>query len=364
MRLILRGVAGVILLLTVLTFAAWLASSVAYSDMLGKMSFATATIGVTALLLSWLTHSPRPRWMFWLIPVLIVVELFTVNRNAESNYDPLPPSEQLSMTPPLVAQALADTDTPFLVDGFRGLTDNYGSLYGLADIHGISPLFLQGPYTIIEGDMPDPVAWWLFAVRYVFSDWSELPVPAEIIGTGNDRWGGVHLFRLTNPRPFSSIHYRYTLVGSDAEAFSHLRDLNFPLSTAVILDRAPGIEPDANEPTAAQVLDFKPERISIAADAADVGILVIALPYYPGWYATVDGQPVDILKAYGAISAVIVPRGEHIIELTYNPLSYRVGAIISLFTWIGLGILAVVSAVRLRDRHVHQQPAAGLDRPA
>ena len=121
--------------------------------------------------------------------------------------------QQLSMTPPpLVAQALADSDVPFRVDGFRGLTDNYGSLYALADIHGISPLFLQDAYTIIEGNIPDSVAWELFAVRYVFTDWNELPVPSEIVGIGTDRWGGFNLHRLEDPRPFAQVMYDYEVM--------------------------------------------------------------------------------------------------------------------------------------------------------
>ena len=36
---------------------------------------------------------------------------------------------------------------PFRVDGFRGLQDNFGSLYGVMDMRGISPLFLKGPHS-------------------------------------------------------------------------------------------------------------------------------------------------------------------------------------------------------------------------
>ena len=57
--------------------------------------------------------------------------------------------------PPLIAQVLSDTDGTFRVDGARGLTDNYGSLYNVQDINGISPLFMEGPYNLIQGDVPD-----------------------------------------------------------------------------------------------------------------------------------------------------------------------------------------------------------------
>jgi hypothetical protein len=367
-RFVLSRVFVAVLALMLLVFAAWLGSPDDYGQIIGKVAFGTLMVGLTALLLPWLANTPKPTFVFVLLPLLILFELFTVNMDADSNYDPVPPSQQLSLTPPpLVAQALADADAPFRVDGFRGLTDNYGSLYRLADIHGISPLFLQGPFTLIEGDMPDPVAWELFAVRYVFTDWGELPAPSEIIGTGTDRWGGINLHRLENPRPFAGIHYRYVVVSSDEETFSLLRDPNFPIRATLILNRDPGTRSDNFMPSGTQVLsiDASPEQITIvAAPSGANGILSIALPYYPGWYAAIDGQSTDILKAYGALSAVVLPEGEHTVQLTFNPLSYRIGAVLSLVAWIGCGILGIVLIFRTRNTHVRQQPTSGLDRPA
>jgi uncharacterized membrane protein YfhO len=104
--------------------------------------------------------------------------------------------------------------------------------------------------------------------------------------------------------------------------------------------------------TAATVAKFAPEEIVIEAHAAADGVLVLALPQYPGWYASVDGQPADILRAYGALAAIPLKGGDHLVKLVYNPLSYRVGASLSLFTWAGMGILAVILIVR------HYRPGA------
>jgi hypothetical protein len=364
LRKILVRVFFIVLIFAALVFIAWLGSPEDYGEIVGKVAFATLMIGLTTLLLGWLLAAPHPPRAFWLIPLLIVFELFSSNMNAESNYDPIPPSQQLSMIPPpLVAQALADTDTPFLVDGFRGLTDNYGSLYQLADIHGISPLFLQDTYTLIEGDIPDPVAWELFGVRYVFTDWSELPVSSEIIGTGTDRWGGINLHRLEDPRPFAQVMYHHTVANDDA-AFSALNDPSMNLRDTILLDRDPAIPARDAEAIAASITAFEPEQITVEAETPTEGILSVVLPYYPGWEATVDGQPSEILKAYGALAAVLVPSGNHTISFNYNPLSYRIGTFISLFTWVGLGILAVVLIIRDRKLNVLQQSASGMDRPA
>jgi hypothetical protein len=228
--------------------------------------------------------------------------------------------------PPLVARALADTDTPFRVDGFRGLTDNYGSLYGLADMRGISPLFLDGPFQLIEPEKHNPTAWELFAVRYVYSDWEQLPAASTIIAQGDDRYGPVNLHQLDDPRPFAHLVYSADVVDS-ATAILHA-----PLGLDL-----PGAAPTS---ASADVVAFAPEAFTVHVSTPDNAILTLAHPDYPGWQAQVDGAPVPILRAYGGLSAVALPAGDHTVTFTYTPRAFAVGAALSLVTWAALGILA------------------------
>ena len=115
---------------------------------------------------------------------MIVFELFSTNIDHPANYDSIPFSEQLSLSPPAMVQAVLEDEEgqPFRVDGFRGLRDNYGSLYGLMDMRGISPLWLHGPETLVYADYTDnPLAWELFAVKYVFSGKEKLSLPSQVI---------------------------------------------------------------------------------------------------------------------------------------------------------------------------------------
>jgi uncharacterized membrane protein YfhO len=56
--------------------------------------------------------------------------------------------------------------------------------------------------------------------------------------------------------------------------------------------------------------------------------------------------PVPILRAYSTLMAVPIPAGEHTLRLVYDPLSYRLGAGLSLVTWAGLVILALFTLGR------------------
>lgn len=320
-------------------------------EALNTAVFSTVVAAYTLIVLFHLFKHPSEWRAQILLVALIVFDLFTVNMDAASTYDPLPPDEQLSMTPPpLVAQALADTDTPFRVDGYRGLGNNFGSLYGLADMRGISPLFLDGPFQIIEPDKINPLAWELFAVRYVYSDWQQLPVPSQIIGTGEDRFGPVNLHKLQNPRPFAYLVYQAAVVDSDEFARALLHDPNFDPRQTAILNHTPAMElSEPDTPGTATVTEFRPETMAVSVSTPENAILSLAHPDYPGWEIVIDSQPAETFRAYGALTAVAVPAGTHEIHLTYNPLSYRLGALLSLVTWAGLGILSAFWWIRRRS---------------
>jgi hypothetical protein len=272
--------------------------------------------------------------------------------DTETNYDSLPPSEQLSFnSPPLIAQALADSDMPFRVDGYRSLHDNYGSLYQLADIRGISPLFLNSTHALIQdGGLINPTAWELFAVRYVYTDWETLPVPSEIIGTGEDRYGEVKLHHLSDPRPFALMLYDSVQAENDEAARNLLADTNFNPRRTVILAHTANTEfPNkAPQDTTVAIIDYKPESFTIQVNTPANGILSVANPDYPGWSAAIDGAPAEIIRAYGALQALAIPSGEHTLQFVFEPLSYRIGALVSILTWASLGILGCALLVRRR----------------
>jgi hypothetical protein len=344
LRRLLWGVAIALMFASVIVLVAWFGHRELYGSYLPYFALSALVSLVCALLLPQLTRARAPAAR--LLALLVVFELFTISMDSDAVYDPVPPTKQLSLTPPpLIQQALDDPMTPFRVDGFRGLGDNYGSLYAVADIRGISPLWLGSAYALIEGDLPDPITWELFAVRYVFTDWNELPVPSQTVGRGTDRYGEINLHMLANPRPFVLPMASYEVVADDAQARMRLSDPTFNLRTTILVNSEPGITPDGAESVQVARVQQAPEQTMLTVNSPNDTILSISMVDYPGWYATVNDQPTDILRAYGGLMAVVVPAGESTIRLTYDPLSYRIGALISLVTWAGIAILGIVMLI-------------------
>lgn len=360
---------AIIISLTLLIYVGWWGNiGEGFGRLISPVALSAMVIVGAWAFVMWQIRHPNNPYALSLIILLIVFELFSVNMDAETNYDSIPPTEQLSMVAPPIVQVLLDDapQTPYRVDGFRGLQANYGSLYQVMDIRGISPLFLDSPWNIIYRDyvnnpeidfVNNPRAWEIFAVRYVFSERDSFgEVDTQVITQGNDRDGQIFLHELSNPRPFAHLVYDVAVVGSDDHALELLYDSNFLVRTSMILQTEPTLILPEEIPSDSDaiVTEFMPESITVEINTSENAILSLALLDYSGWQATLDNEPVEILRAYGSLSAIEIPSGQHTIMLIFNPLSYRIGVIMSLLTG-GFVILSLL--VWIMNRKSNQELA-------
>jgi hypothetical protein len=106
--------------------------------------------------------------------------------------------------------------------------------------------------------------------------------------------------------------------------------------------------------TPAEVREQTPERVDVRVDAPADGYLVLMDSFYPGWKATVDGQPVEIRPANWMGRAVPVTRGSHEVQLRFQPASVRVGLFVTLAALAGC--LAGGVATRGTRRRSEEEP--------
>ena len=89
-------------------------------------------------------------------------------------------------------------------------------------------------------------------------------------------------------------------------------------------------------------------RIEFEAQTGQDGFLLLNEIYYPGWQATVDGQPSEILPADGAFRALYIAAGAHRIAMRFIPPYFYVGVLVSVMTAI---VILVCLGVRRRRAH-------------
>jgi hypothetical protein len=93
-----------------------------------------------------------------------------------------------------------------------------------------------------------------------------------------------------------------------------------------------------------------PQELAIDIDSPDGGMLVVADTYYPGWMATIDGNPTPIYRANLAFRTVIVPAGKHTVLMRYLPDSWRTSVLISLASLAVFVTLAIIALFRRNTR--------------
>jgi hypothetical protein len=122
----------------------------------------------------------------------------------------------------------------------------------------------------------------------------------------------------------------------------------------VLLEGAPpesgSAPPDGDTPPgSATIADYRPNRVTVRAECAAPGYLVLADIWYPGWVAMVDGAPAPLYRADFLFRAVPLPAGRHEVTFAFEPPSYRWGQLVSAATLL-LAVLVGGAAAAIARR--------------
>jgi hypothetical protein len=107
------------------------------------------------------------------------------------------------------------------------------------------------------------------------------------------------------------------------------------------------------------------ESLRVEAESAGPALLVIQDAYWPGWRASIDGRPTDILAADYVVRAVRWPEGRHRLEMVYDPPEIRMGLACSAVGVVAVLILAATSVYRIAiSRRDWRDPSLTVGREA
>jgi hypothetical protein len=289
--------------------------------------------GAVALFALRVTGGLKRKWLMALTLGLIWLNLFTVNWQfnlAEpAAGGPFPETGLVAF---LKAQpgTFRISSTGLLPGG-----SSAGIVYELEDITGNTPLRLDA-FEQFEDSVGSWRRWQLLNVQYVLSD-------RDLDGPGLERVyeeGEIKVYRVGDPMPRAWMVYD-AKTASDEEALAILDSEGFhPLETAVLaFDSAPALLPQGIGPGApAQVIESSPGQLVLSVEPGGDGLLVISQPFYPGWRATVDGEPAPIHRVDYLLQGIQVQAGSRRVELNYRlpPLPAIVSLVMLIACVIGL----------------------------
>lgn len=100
-----------------------------------------------------------------------------------------------------------------------------------------------------------------------------------------------------------------------------------------------------NDSTARVVLTkYEPNNMTYAVNSTKGGVVVFSEVYYPGWTATIDGQPAELGRVNYILRALNVKAGKHEVVLDFHPTSISTTETIAYAALIVL-LLAICVAI-------------------
>lgn len=91
----------------------------------------------------------------------------------------------------------------------------------------------------------------------------------------------------------------------------------------------------------ASMVSYAPNHLVVETSSDKRAALVVSEMNYPGWEATIDGQPAEIYTANFLLRGMIVPEGKHKIEMRYAAPAAAKGGILSALALLFIGVALV-----------------------
>ena len=234
-------------------------------------------------------------------------------------------------------------------------------LAGLDDVGGVdNPLVVADVERYWDGLGGRSTALYDFlGVKYVVAG-KDTVLDWEKFSPAYDGDPEVNVYRNERALPRALVVFQILPAADQATAWDLIHQPDFDPASTVVLE---GVSPAAGEgqvlgdlppaPGGARVARYGSDSLEIEVESPAAGYLVLSDPYYPGWQAKVDGEPVEILRANYAFRAVPVPAGTHRVSMVFRPVTWRAGLAITL----GMVVVLVVGAVVAWRRRLENPPS-------
>jgi hypothetical protein len=140
------------------------------------------------------------------------------------------------------------------------------------------------------------------------------------------------------PRTFVPASTRKAV--SDDSALRRMTQSDFDPSGQALLHTSTKLPPDGAEGEA-KIIQETPGHIVISAAMKSPGLVVLSESWHPGWTATVDSAPAEVLRTNVAICSVMVPAGQHEIVMLYRPSRFST-SLVAAVVGLALTLLPLV----------------------
>jgi len=352
----------------------WALADTAFADWRMMLSYEFRNVAILAaaalvagLVLTLGRRFGRTGWWAAALGLAVVSELWVLGIGFFSAVDPA----LVAPSTPGIEWLQADDDL-YRVISYEGpgettLIANAGMYYGIDDVRGYDSIILKRYVDLMnvlqyQGQLPynrigpidtshvaalDSHVLDLLNCKYVLTD------PSREIDRPGYRLvydGEMRIYENLDALPRAFLVADATEI-TDPKDLRRILRTNDPLQTVPLDAPSPlPIRDDIPESFSHDVvaIDHTPNRVTIGVDTPIPAMLVLTDAYTDDWEATVrpadggDVAPLTIYRAYGHFRAVLVPKGQNVVEFVYRPQTVTSGLRISgLAAAIWLVVLAI-----------------------
>jgi hypothetical protein len=278
----------------------------------------------------------------WLCPAIglgwVTVDLLVFGMG----YNPAIPRDRYYPSTPAI-EWLKQDSTNFRVWGEKQvLVPNTAEIFGLRDARGCDFMTVRRYEELINGEAGDfffyssapslPKPFQLLNVKYVLTFGSAAPDPGlfELVYSNE-----ITIYRYRAFRERAMVMFDHRVDHSPASILDRVRSGTFDPERVLLLEAEPekGKALPENQVLAAQtnssvrIVSDQHDEVSIEAFLPRPGFLLLLDTWFPGWSATVNGQPARIYRADYNFRAVELPAGKSTVQFVYQPGSFHLGVV-------------------------------------
>ena len=317
-------------------------------------SFFIIVIGVLCLLL-YKAKKLRAEYMTALLLVLCLIDLWTINKRYLNDSMFVPKAERE------MAQPMTETDQMILADktlDYRVLNlasntfnENETSYYHKS-IGGYHAAKLRRYQELIEAYIAPEMQPAFQAIAKVAGDMTQVKGDSiyPILNMLNTRYFILPLQEdktvpIENPYAYGNAWFVDNVkfednANQELDALGQLDLRHEAVADAKFREQLkPVAEETADSASIVTLTAYEPNKLTYDVKSVRGGVVVFSEIYYPGWTATIDGEPVELGRVDYVLRALTVTPGQHQVELSFFPKSLDITESVA---YASFGLLAIL----------------------
>lgn len=228
-----------------------------------------------------------------------------------------------------------------MMHGFtETLTPNLLLPYRVGDVSGYDSIFVQESTRVNKARRNAQNSltrrfYDMLNIKYMVSPNKVIEGPYRLIQESHP----VNLFLNERALPRAFLVPTAEVVTDRESILEKITAEDFDPQSRIFLEEDPGpgeVETGAPARGRVDVSRYEPNRVQMRVLSEKPQWLFLSDMHYPGWKAWVDGRPLRIFRANYAFRAVRVGQGVFNVEWKYDPILFKIGAGVSLCTFLGL----------------------------